>query len=182
MTAPILRGYQREVIARVEAEITAGQRRILLVAPTGSGKTVVVAAIIANAANARRRVLVVAHRSEIVTQTHAKLYAAGVDAGIVVLLQEWRVRLARGAVRVPGGVHPAAGALAGELEAVDHHRVADPDADGLNAARSRPDAHARGTASEGGAGGGKNRCHRERSDDHSGARGLSHRHKSLLPA
>jgi DNA repair protein RadD len=83
MTAPILRPYQREVIARVEAEIAAGKRRILLVAPTGSGKTVVVASIIADAARAGRRVLVVAHRSEIVTQTHAKLYAAGVDAGII---------------------------------------------------------------------------------------------------
>jgi DNA repair protein RadD len=83
MTAPILRDYQREVSARVEAEIAAGKRRILLVAPTGSGKTVIAAAMIADAAEAGRRVLVVAHRSEIVTQTHAKLYAAGVDAGII---------------------------------------------------------------------------------------------------
>jgi DNA repair protein RadD len=80
MTAPILRGYQREAIARVEA---AEARHILLVAPTGSGKTVIAAAIIANAAEAGRSVLVVAHRREIVTQTHSKLYAAGVDAGII---------------------------------------------------------------------------------------------------
>jgi DNA repair protein RadD len=83
MTAPILRPYQAEVIARVEAEIAAGQRRILLVAPTGSGKTVIAAAIIASAAEAGRRILVIAHRREIVTQTHAKLYATGVDAGII---------------------------------------------------------------------------------------------------
>jgi len=83
MTAPTLRDYQREVIARVEAEIAAGKRRILVVVPTGSGKTIVVAAMIVGAAKAGRRVLVVAHRSEIITQTHAKLYAAGVDAGII---------------------------------------------------------------------------------------------------
>ena len=83
MTAPILRGYQREVIARVEAEIAAGKRRLLVVAPTGSGKTVIVADLIAEAAKAGRRVLVIAHRGEIIKQTHAKLYAAGVDAGII---------------------------------------------------------------------------------------------------
>ena len=52
MTAPILRGYQREIIARVEAEIAAGKRLNLVVAPTGSGKTVIVADLIANAAKA----------------------------------------------------------------------------------------------------------------------------------
>ena len=83
MTAPILRGYQREVIALVEAEIAAGKRRLLVVAPTGSGKTVIVADLIAEAAKAGRRVLVIAHRGEIIKQTHAKLYAAGVDAGII---------------------------------------------------------------------------------------------------
>ncbi len=83
MTAPILRGYQREIIARVDAEIAAGKRRILVVAPTGSGKTVFVASLIAEAVKAGRRVVVIGHRGEIVTQTHAKLYAVGVDAGII---------------------------------------------------------------------------------------------------
>ena len=83
MTAPILRAYQREVIARVEAEIAAGKRRLLLVAPTGSGKTIIAAAIITEAAQQGQRILVIAHRREIVAQTHAKLYANGVDAGII---------------------------------------------------------------------------------------------------
>jgi DNA repair protein RadD len=82
-TAPDLRPYQVEVIARVAAEVAAGRRRILLVAPTGSGKTVIAASIIAEAAAAGRKILVVAHRREIVKQTHAKLYAEGVDAGII---------------------------------------------------------------------------------------------------
>jgi DNA repair protein RadD len=42
-----LRPYQREVIARVNTAITEGKRRILLVAPTGAGKTIIAAAIIA---------------------------------------------------------------------------------------------------------------------------------------
>ena len=37
MSAPELRQYQQDVIARMAAEIAAGHRRICLVAPTGSG-------------------------------------------------------------------------------------------------------------------------------------------------
>ena len=67
--APKLRSYQVEVIDRVAAEIAAGRRRVLLVAPTGSGKTVIAAAIIAEAAENGRSILVIAHRREIVEQT-----------------------------------------------------------------------------------------------------------------
>jgi DNA repair protein RadD len=81
--APNLREYQVDVIDRVAAEIAAGRRRVLLVAPTGSGKTVVVSAIIAEAAGDGRKILVIAHRREIVDQTVKKLYAAGIDAGII---------------------------------------------------------------------------------------------------
>src|SRR4051812_29705868 len=81
--APELRPYQRDIIARVAAAAAAGKRRILLVAPTGSGKTVIAAAIIAEAAQGGERALVIAHRREIVKQTHAKLYAVGIDAGVI---------------------------------------------------------------------------------------------------
>jgi type I site-specific restriction endonuclease len=33
-----LRDYQTTVIEKLDAEITAGRKRILLIAPTGSGK------------------------------------------------------------------------------------------------------------------------------------------------
>lgn len=44
-----LRSYQRDLIARTEAAIEAGRRHVLRVAQTGSGKTVVAAAIIQEA-------------------------------------------------------------------------------------------------------------------------------------
>jgi superfamily II DNA or RNA helicase len=47
--APRLRPYQTDVIDQLNAEVAAGRRRILLVAPTGSGKTIIAAAIIADA-------------------------------------------------------------------------------------------------------------------------------------
>jgi DNA repair protein RadD len=81
--APDLRPYQVEVIDRIAAEIAAGRRRVLLVAPTGSGKTVIASAMIEEAAKDGRHILVIAHRREIVAQTVAKLYAAGVDAGVI---------------------------------------------------------------------------------------------------
>jgi DNA repair protein RadD len=81
--APELRPYQVEVIDKVAAEIGSGRRRVLLVSATGSGKTVIAAAIIAKSVRNGRRILIVAHRREIVAQTVAKLAAAGVEAGII---------------------------------------------------------------------------------------------------
>jgi superfamily II DNA or RNA helicase len=83
MSRPDLRAYQSEIIDRVVSEIAVGHRRLLLVAPTGAGKTVIAAAIIAEAAKTGRKVLVMAHRREIIEQTHGKLYAFGIDAGII---------------------------------------------------------------------------------------------------
>jgi len=79
-----LRPYQVDVIARYRAEIAAGRRRILLVAPTGSGKTVIAAAIIDEAVQARHRVLFLAHRRELIVQCSRKLHALGLDHGILL--------------------------------------------------------------------------------------------------
>jgi len=79
MTA-VLRPYQTDIAAEFERHVERGDRSILLVAPTGSGKTVIASAIIASAT---RRALVVAHRREIVNQTSDKLTARGVAHGII---------------------------------------------------------------------------------------------------
>jgi superfamily II DNA or RNA helicase len=76
MTAPTLRPYQAEVIERIDAAIAAGYRRLLVVAPTGAGKTVIAAAITSAAVEDGRRVLFLAHRRELITQASGKLYAA----------------------------------------------------------------------------------------------------------
>lgn len=83
MSAPELRPYQRSVYERIWAAIDAAQRKILLVAPTGSGKTVIAAKVTAEALRRGLRILVLVHRRELVTQTAAKLYAAEIDAGII---------------------------------------------------------------------------------------------------
>ncbi len=48
-----LRPYQADVIGKFQTEVAAGRRRILLGAPTGAGKTVIAAAIIAAMVQAR---------------------------------------------------------------------------------------------------------------------------------
>jgi DNA repair protein RadD len=83
MSAPELRPYQAEVIVRIEIEIAAGRRRVLLVAPTGAGKTVVAVAHIAAEAARGRRVLFLAHRRELIQQVSQKLHLIGIDHGII---------------------------------------------------------------------------------------------------
>jgi DNA repair protein RadD len=78
-----LRAYQGDVIASFYRAVADGQKRILLVAPTGSGKTVIAAAIIVAARAAYRKVVVLAHRREIITQTSGKLHAAEIMHGII---------------------------------------------------------------------------------------------------
>jgi superfamily II DNA or RNA helicase len=80
---PQLRPYQVDVIERIETEVAAGRRRVLLVAPTGSGKTVIAGALIAAAASSGRRVLFLAHRRELIQQASKKLYGVGVDHGTI---------------------------------------------------------------------------------------------------
>jgi superfamily II DNA or RNA helicase len=78
-----LRGYQADLIEKIRASFAAGHRAPLAVAPTGSGKTVIFAAIAAGANRKRRHTLVVEHRRELIRQACAKLAWAGVPHGVI---------------------------------------------------------------------------------------------------
>lgn len=73
-----LRPYQDRAIDALRASYASGHRAPLLVLPTGAGKTVVMASAIKSAVARGRDVLVNVHRSELVSQTVAKLEATGV--------------------------------------------------------------------------------------------------------
>jgi DNA repair protein RadD len=72
---PSLRPYQQSAIARARAEIAVGKKRILLTAPTGSGKMVILSAIIRTSTVP---VLFVAHRLELIDQCVDQLARQGV--------------------------------------------------------------------------------------------------------
>jgi DNA repair protein RadD len=78
-----LREYQSDAISTIGRKNQAGHRRVLLVAPTGSGKAVILSAIVRNAIGEGRRVLVLTHTREIIKQTSRKLFENGVEHGII---------------------------------------------------------------------------------------------------
>lgn len=71
-----LRPYQEEARQAIENEWQAGNRKTLLVLPTGTGKTIVFAKVIEDRVNQGDRVLVLAHREELLKQASDKLYKA----------------------------------------------------------------------------------------------------------
>lgn len=71
-----LRPYQQEAVAAVEKEWRSGHRKTLLVLPTGTGKTIVFAHVAKNCVCAGKKVLILAHRDELLTQAQDKIAAA----------------------------------------------------------------------------------------------------------
>ena len=79
----ILRPYQQDDIERIRAAYASGAKRVLYQGPTGSGKTVLFAIIVAGAAARGNRVTILGHRDEIVRQITDALTELGVPHGIV---------------------------------------------------------------------------------------------------
>lgn len=71
-----LRPYQEEARSKVQQEWKEGRKRTLLVLPTGCGKTIVFSKIIEDRVKMGERVLVLAHRSELLEQASDKLMTA----------------------------------------------------------------------------------------------------------
>lgn len=86
-----LRPYQLEAIEALRREIRAGARSILLVAPTGSGKTSIAAEMIHSALAKGKRIVFLAHRKELIDQCSARLDGLGVPHG-VIMADHWRRR------------------------------------------------------------------------------------------
>jgi superfamily II DNA or RNA helicase len=79
----LLRPYQERGVADIRGCFGRGVRSVLFQSPTGSGKTVLFAFIVAGAMAHGNKVVVVGHRDEIVRQISAALVELGVDHGII---------------------------------------------------------------------------------------------------
>lgn len=76
-----LRPYQAEARDAILSAWDEGYRKTLLVLPTGCGKTVVFASVTENQVRRGRRVLIMAHRGELLSQAADKLkVASGLDS------------------------------------------------------------------------------------------------------
>ena len=73
MSARTLRPYQQGAREKVHAEWEAGRLRTLTVLPTGTGKTIVFSAVAEDQVRAGDRVLILAHRGELLDQAAEKL-------------------------------------------------------------------------------------------------------------
>ena len=80
--ASVLRTYQRELVAQLAIAIKSA-RCALVQAPTGSGKTHVIATIVAAAMLAGLRVLVLATRTRLVRQLHERLDTFELPHGVL---------------------------------------------------------------------------------------------------
>ena len=68
-----LRKYQEEARESIQKEWAEGRKKTLLVLPTGCGKTIVFSKVIEDRVRMGERVLVLAHRSELLDQASDKL-------------------------------------------------------------------------------------------------------------
>lgn len=80
---PDLRPYQVRAVDAVRRHMAEGSRASLLVSPTGSGKTVILAHVAASAVARGRRVVIAAHRGELLHQIARAVEAEGLRYGMI---------------------------------------------------------------------------------------------------
>jgi superfamily II DNA or RNA helicase len=107
-----LREYQQELVGRIRDAFRRGRRSPMVVAPTGSGKTVLFSYISHGTAAKGNRVLILVHRQELIDQTAKTLRAFGVPHGIIAAgrsgdrHQQVQVASVQTIVRRPGIFRP----------------------------------------------------------------------------
>lgn len=83
LNPPQLRPYQIQVINDLKAKVREGHRRIVIMAGTGSGKTVISGQICADAEKLGSRLLFLVHLDVLVGQTYAKMQDFGLHCGFI---------------------------------------------------------------------------------------------------
>lgn len=86
-----LRDYQRHAVDGVRRAMLDGGKRVVLVVPTGGGKTRIGAAVVERAVQRGRRVVWLAHRTELIEQTAKTLHQHGLPVGVVAASSAWPI-------------------------------------------------------------------------------------------
>lgn len=86
-----LRDYQAAAVSATRAAMRDGGKRVVLVVPTGGGKTRIGASIVESACARGRRVVWLAHRTELIEQTAKTLHEHGLPVGVVAASSAWPI-------------------------------------------------------------------------------------------
>ncbi len=79
-----LRDYQTDLLDRLSQSWDSGNRSVIIQLPTGGGKTICFASVVAAATAQGKQVLILAHREELITQAAEKIAPiAGMEIGII---------------------------------------------------------------------------------------------------
>jgi superfamily II DNA or RNA helicase len=81
-----LRDYQKQLKSHIYQLIRDGQKRILVYAPTGSGKTAILSSILSDALSRNKRCMLIIHRDFLVEQSRQAMIKTGIssdDIGII---------------------------------------------------------------------------------------------------
>src|SRR6185437_5663782 len=84
-----LRGYQENGISLVKESMRAGNKRIVLCSPTGSGKSAIAMAIIQMALDKGKRVAFLVNRKALVHQFSLSLDGLGIKHGVIQGENTW---------------------------------------------------------------------------------------------
>lgn len=78
-----LRPYQEQLLEDIRASMRRGHRRVLAVMPTGAGKGTTIAVMVSNAAERGHRVLILAHRAELIADLSQRIHGLGINHGVL---------------------------------------------------------------------------------------------------
>ena len=122
-----LRPYQEQAIAAIEERWEAGDRATLLVQATGTGKTIVMAGVTEDAVRDGGRVLILAHRGELLQQAADKLQSSTGLRCSVEKAEDTSVgtfeRVTVGSRPDPAAARAPSGTRQGQVHAHPHRRM-----------------------------------------------------------
>jgi superfamily II DNA or RNA helicase len=82
-----LRDYQKQLKAHIYQLIRDGQKRILVYAPTGSGKTAILSSILSDALSRNKRCMLIIHRDFLVEQSRTAMIKTGIDSNNIGVIK-----------------------------------------------------------------------------------------------
>ena len=82
-----LRDYQKELKSHIYQLIRDGYKRILVYAPTGSGKTAILSSISSDCLSKNKRLMLIVHRDFLVEQSRTAMIKTGIDSNNIGIIK-----------------------------------------------------------------------------------------------